>query len=1440
MAFYNDPIRVEVPGHGMIEFPPGTPPQVIRAAIERLTGGPDTGAPRPAATGALQAQQDAMDPVLRDQKRQELETIRSQGDLGFTDTSDEMRTSRFNMMPGVGEQSKSQRYLRETVLDRGFGWAVGGVERAGLVPEGTRAAMRENQQEAADDYLLAHPEGDVGRAITLSAGDVAASMAGPQALLGPGTGALTGRLALGAGASPAAARLAGFAGGAAEGAVQGYLDSPDLSPEERWKSVALGAGLGGLGSVRSIRLPEDDLISASRRAPASPDVTQPRPRPQLSEAELAMYQQERAAVPEIVAQQVAAREGRPGRAPLTPEDIQAYQGALERQVDQKWARRLAELAAQEDSPAVRIAADDLAVTLAPEVKAPPRRYPVKEVQAFGETWQIDLNPAEAGFIRTGGGKITTPGSSPPPRPSDSVIAHDITETAAPFRERLREFYDRFVEQFSDKEVGPGRMLRRQGLGAEGEKIDKLISHNRAAVAAADLPLFQGVESFDPVSGNTTRVYDPLSAIIGGMDEPSVRDLNDLMAAEHHMELVARQERAALEYDMARARRLEEMRQARQADRQSLRAMSGEIRDQMAQRIRAERAEAKATGRYDAYLKSEGRAAGAGSRRRLLTPMEQSTDAAAAALGRGQQGLAAAPDPRRAVASAQRVAMGIRDDATSWSRRFPRVERPADLDLNIDPAGTAAAQAILQDLNGRYGADPAGRVAQLADIADRVREWSYHAVVRPLRETGFLSQAQEQALMSKNERYAPFFRIMDEVDADGSLEVLSGSTNAKPIRRISGGLSPERPIAPPLESFIQQAQKVTVWARRQQIRNMLGDLAEVHPDTVGAEVRRIRGTGGADSFPVYRDGVATHYQAPADVMLALQRLTPKQASIVTEAAQAAARLLRAGATLSPEFAARNLWRDQWSAAVYGSKYGYVPFVDAVHGLFEVFRKGDAYRGYLSGGAMSDMVSYQRQAIQRTLADVRGQGGGWGRFRREWGAETNRVAKVLFPVLYPLEAVSKTIEMSTRVGAYRKAKLRGASDLDAAVYSRDITLDFGRSGTFGQRWNGVEAFANASLQDVARFRQAMQNPKTAFSTSVKALAWITIPAALNYYANRPDDEVAEQYKLAQQALDAGIEDQLPEDQRVGALLQAHPELRYQDLPEWEKRAFYHVGWKEDGRPWRIPRPLGLLNLFFGYGVERTLDAIMQTDPDAGKDIRNAVVQETPLRFLNPLEAAPTIMQPGVEAVANYSAFKQGPIVPPSAEKLLPEDQYTDQTSGIARWAGRQTGTSPLKIDYLIRGYLGTLGGQAAALTPGGANLPPLPTQAQDVPLVKGFVGTSSIGFGSQPVSDIYTVARVAEQANESYEKALDNNDAVNAARIMREHPELMVLDPLREGLKDLRELRKMREEVRHDASLTPQARLEALMQIDQLATQISGARMIGVAEELSAQGLKLPRP
>ena len=112
--------------------------------------------------------------------------------------------------------------------------------------------------------------------------------------------------------------------------------------------------------------------------------------------------------------------------------------------------------------------------------------------------------------------------------------------------------------------------------------------------------------------------------------------------------------------------------------------------------------------------------------------------------------------------------------------------------------------------------------------------------------------------------------------------------------------------------------------RQHVRNYIGDLAE-EIDEVGAEVRVSEG-GGGSGFAVWRDGQKVTYDAAPDLIKALDGLTPRESGLLVSLLRAPARILRAGATLTPSFIARNPIRDQMSAAVY-SRNGYIPVWDA---------------------------------------------------------------------------------------------------------------------------------------------------------------------------------------------------------------------------------------------------------------------------------------------------------------------------------------------------------------------------------------------------------------------------------------------------------------------------------------------------------------------------------
>lgn len=76
-------------------------------------------------------------------------------------------------------------------------------------------------------------------------------------------------------------------------------------------------------------------------------------------------------------------------------------------------------------------------------------------------------------------------------------------------------------------------------------------------------------------------------------------------------------------------------------------------------------------------------------------------------------------------------------------------------------------------------------------------------------------------------------------------------------------------------------------------------------------------------------------------------------------------------------------------------------------------------------------------------------------------------------------------------------------------------------------------------------------------------------------------------------------------------------------------------------------------------------------------------------------PQTLLPAIEINANYSFFTQRPIITQGMENISPEYQVGPNTSKIAGAIGQSLGISPIKLDYLIQGYTGTMGMYAVNL-------------------------------------------------------------------------------------------------------------------------------------------------
>lgn len=679
-------------------------------------------------------------------------------------------------------------------------------------------------------------------------------------------------------------------------------------------------------------------------------------------------------------------------------------------------------------------------------------------------------------------------------------------------------------------------------------------------------------------------------------------------------------------------------------------------------------------------------------------------------------------------------------------------------IRVDEDSLARSEEALAALQVKYG----DRTAELDEIASGYRDWAKRAQIDPLIRVGVYDEATAQRIVDENTMYSIFDRVdrdlrrlgLDLSDEERLLypgqkrtAAGGGPQAGSPVKRIHGGLSEEGKLQGIFESSALQAMRVQKFADRQAVKNMLGKLADEVPEvpihrlskkaTPVAQVTDEAGDAetvwrmkerGGDTFVRYENGSRVEYSAPPDVLDALGRLTPRQASAVMYPARIAAQMLRAGAVEIPSFAVFNVIRDSMLAPVY-SRHGMFPLYDVARvGLGEAAGRlrgkgrSEAWQVAEEFGGFSTMMDVDRLSMRRSIDRARQlteSGGGIRQFLSEW----RRNPLLPFHVVgASLERLNRATEASLALAGGRKkiggfpipgtlgqghAKAtRSSAGLDAA----DITLNFMRGGRVGKPWNRYEAFSNAMIQDVSKFaREMKQRP---FETSVKAMAFVGVPSLVNYALNKDDPE-------------------------------------YQRLPEWERALFYHPGKLPNGWWIRVPRPLGLVSTFFGYGSHKAVEAMEEQDPEAVKEFLRALVETTPLEFVaKPLNLAPNLIQPAIEAshAVNYSQFLDRPIVPRGQESWPAAEQYSEHTSPTMKDIGGALGLSPKKVQYVFEAHTGTLGRESLAtldrLRAMGEEAPAgyLP-DAKDIPLAGRFLSRPAEGFSTETTERFYELTEKA---------------------------------------------------------------------------------------------------
>lgn len=590
--------------------------------------------------------------------------------------------------------------------------------------------------------------------------------------------------------------------------------------------------------------------------------------------------------------------------------------------------------------------------------------------------------------------------------------------------------------------------------------------------------------------------------------------------------------------------------------------------------------------------------------------------------------------------------------------------------------------------------------------------------KTLVASGIITPEQLKAYNKANPHYVPFYRVMDEKFKQ------SKDSLSKAPKRIKGST---RDIINPLESIIKNTYSYYMIAEKNDAYKSLFNLAneydgtgkwfdKVPTDMTGAKISANDIKGILDQLDLdktdidYNELFTTIFK-PANhqkgnIITVMEKGKPVHYEIMDEDLYkilgqsnsgidtwwskilgSGSSALRVGATHTLEFVARNPIKDTFDAFTY-SKNKFIPVVDTVIGIFNVAGKSDLYYKWLeSGGSGSSYTNAQRTTLRNTLNGLL--------------PEINKQSKldVLGNIVkHPLKTyldligeISNITEEGTRVGEFRRALKNNKNLRQAALESRDITVDFSRGGKQIKEANKYIAFLNANVQGLDKMITAFKERPVA--TTIKCVSAFMLPSMLIAALQDDDDR--------------------------------------DKVPQWEKDS--HWIFFVNGVPIRIPKPQGIGRTFANLG-ESILDYMRKKDPEVYQHfLIETLGSYSPANDIS--SVFPNTLQPPFEVATNYSFFRKTNIVPRSMENRSPEYQYDENTSTIAKQIGKKFKVSPKQVDYLISGYFGNLGKDIT-------NLLGLPADAYEkftngttknktyattnsilkkIPLVKGFIAS-----------------------------------------------------------------------------------------------------------------------
>ena len=517
------------------------------------------------------------------------------------------------------------------------------------------------------------------------------------------------------------------------------------------------------------------------------------------------------------------------------------------------------------------------------------------------------------------------------------------------------------------------------------------------------------------------------------------------------------------------------------------------------------------------------------------------------------------------------------------------------------------------------------------------------------QTGAISK-DDAAKLLKDKDYVPFYRQRSDgsvfLEIGGAPAIKIGNLKDQPyLHELVGG---DKPIFDVYTSALQNTSMLTDMALRNlATRNVafaLGDLGllKVGEKEKGVGIHRGDGPTGPTIVHFKIDG-ENHWAnvnseaagIPAELLVkGLEGVNTSLPNAV-KAMNVPANLLRKWVTRNPAYALRQVIRDPLNA-VMTTGLDTIPVVSSFKEIAKMIRgksEGEPLlqrRGILGGQVLTGTA----EDVTKILRDITAGKKGWD----------YRMAQ--------LDQLAIQGDASTRVVMYNNFIKQGLSEMEATLATLE-SMNFSKRGISPSLFalSTMVPFMNAQIQGLNVLYQAFRG-------------------------NMPFNE---KLKVKQKLVQRGL------------MMMAFTML-YASLME-DDESYKNANDDERYGNWFVPNPLG--EEYIKVPIPFEIGLIFKAIPEAvvntawgDQKARDALSAIGKMTWNSVPISAPQGIKPALEVAINHSFFTGRSIESDRLQRFEPGERYDDRTSEVSKLIGGTLNISPTKLDYLIRGYTGSL--------------------------------------------------------------------------------------------------------------------------------------------------------